>query len=138
MHKKERQNALIALIETITVTSQGDLACRLKEYGFGVTQTSVSRDLNELGIVKHDGRYILPPKQSAANDFGLIKFDAAGENLIVGRCSSGLASAITVKIDAANITEIVGTIAGDDTIFIAVQNAESQTAAFRKIVDLFG
>ena len=103
-----------------------------------MTQASVSRDLDELGVIKQNGYYILPPKQAVFNDFGQIKFEAVGANLIVGRCSAGLASAITVKIDAANIAEIVGTIAGDDTIFIAVQNTDSQAVVIRNIDEMFG
>ena len=66
MHKRERQNALIALIETVSIASQAELALRLNDDGFSVTQASVSRDLDELGVIKQNGCYILPSKHAAA------------------------------------------------------------------------
>ncbi|MFT3745320.1 MAG: hypothetical protein QM785_13630 [Pyrinomonadaceae bacterium] len=110
MNKKSRQNALLELIDTMSVFSQAELAAKLGEKGYVVTQASVSRDLDELGIVKQDGRYVRPAIAGTEADLGLVTFDTAGENLIVGRCSSGLASAITVRIDRTGIREIVGTI----------------------------
>jgi transcriptional regulator of arginine metabolism len=138
MQKHERQSALIEIIESSMAASQGELAMLLGKSGFSVTQASVSRDLAELGAVKTGGRYSLPPKGAApASDLGSVTLDTAGENLIVGRCASGLASAITVRIDAANFDEIVGTIAGDDTIFIAVRNAGDQGRVIETIGRMF-
>lgn len=137
MNKKERQNQILALIGASPVRSQTELASKLRELGFKVTQASVSRDLDEMGIAKVDGTYVLDKRPAAEPGFGNISFDTAGENLLVGRCLPGLASAITVKIDQARIPEIVGTIAGDDTIFIAVRDKEGQMAALKAITDLF-
>ena len=137
MHKKDRQNALTSLISSVSIGSQSELAFRLRERGFSVTQASVSRDLDELSVVKVDGYYSLPRRVGNESEFGAVAFDTAGDNLIVGRCASGLASAITVKIDAARLPEIVGTIAGDDTIFIATKNHDSQIAALKKIAEMF-
>src|SRR5688500_2686407 len=105
MHKRERQNSLLSLIASDSIGSQSELAVRLSQQGYTVTQASVSRDLDELGVIKSDGYYTLPKKTGSA--FGEVDFKTAGETLIVGRCASGLASAVTVKIDAANISEIV-------------------------------
>lgn len=139
MHKKERQIALLSLIATDAVASQGELALRLREQGFSVTQASVSRDLDELGIIKRNGRYSANAADgNVSNGFGKISFDTAGGSLIVGRCSSGLASALTVRIDAALIPEVVGTIAGDDTIFIAVKDAAAQSRALGRLTAMFG
>ena len=66
----------------------------------------------------------------------VVDLAVAGENLIVPRCQSGLASAIAVKIDSAKIKEIVGTIAGDDTIMIAVENGPMQRLAIKKLWDV--
>lgn len=138
MQKKERHNALLSLIDSMSIASQSELAAKLCEKGFNVTQASVSRDLDELGVVKLDRHYALPPRSPNESDFGAVTFDTAGDNMIVGRCSSGLASAITVRIDAIGIPEIVGTIAGDDTIFIAVNDAGSQIATLEKLAGMFG
>jgi len=138
MQKRDRHEQLLSLIATESIGSQAELASRLNDEGFKVTQASVSRDLDELGVVKIEGRYSLPPKTPSLAEFGSIHFETAGPNMIVGKCASGLASAITVRIDGERFAEIVGTIAGDDTIFIAVKNAENQNAALVKLSGMFG
>jgi transcriptional regulator of arginine metabolism len=139
MRKRERHNSLLDLIAKESIGNQALLASRLSEAGFTVTQASVSRDLDELGIVKANGAYLLPRRSAeSVSDLGMIAFDTAGECLIVGRCASGLASAITVRIDAEKIGEIVGTIAGDDTIFIAVKNPDDQGVVLRLLGEKFG
>lgn len=137
MQKKERQDFIIKLIGSERISRQDLLAEKLGQGGFVVTQASVSRDLEELGITKNDGVYKLPSVSPGAMRYGLKSLMPAGDNLVVGKCDPGLASAITVRIDAAKIDEIVGTIAGDDTIFIAVSNAETQASAIAKIWNLF-
>jgi len=67
-----------------------------------------------------------------------VSLDQAGDSLVIARTIPGLASAVAVEIDAAKIPEIVGTIAGEDTIFIAVRNATDQRAAIKEIWNLFG
>ncbi|MDQ2747451.1 MAG: arginine repressor [Acidobacteriota bacterium] len=135
MIKEKRQQAIINLIGAKIIATQEQLTQTLSKAGFEVTQSSVSRDMDELGIVKKSGFYALP---SGSNErFGFIGLETAGENLIVVKCESGLASAIAVQIDRAKIIEIVGTIAGDDTIFIAVKNAKTQKAAMKRILGIF-
>ena len=136
MHKYERQEALLSLIETDRISSQSELTVRLADQGFSVTQASVSRDLDELGISKRNGTYVTNPNDGGS-EFGSVKFDTAGDCLIVGRCSSGLASAITVRIDAAGIREIIGTIAGDDTIFIAIKDRDAQGSVLQRLGAMF-
>lgn len=137
MQKKDRHDLILNLIGSESIGRQDILAERLGDRGFHVTQASVSRDLEELGVIKVGGFYGLPKTQPAVMEFGLRSLETAGDNLIVGKCDSGLASAITVRIDANNIEEIVGTIAGDDTIFIAVKDSIQQQQAIRKIEALF-
>lgn len=109
----------------------------LEKKGFIVTQSSISRDLDELGIVKINGFYALPQKSRSAMSFGLKALETAGENMIVAKCDAGLASAICVQIDNSETAEIVGTIAGEDTIFIAVRDKNEQKTAIKKIWELF-
>jgi transcriptional regulator of arginine metabolism len=137
MQKSQRQTTILKLITGKQIGKQEELAELLENKGFSVTQSSVSRDLDELGIIKIGGFYALPRKPRNAVAFGLLKLDTAGENLIVAKCESGLASAVAVRIDGARIEEIVGTIAGDDTIFIAVKDAKAQKAAVKKIWETF-
>ena len=102
------------------------------------TQPSISRDLEELGVVKHNGHYTLPRAAAGAAAHGLLGLDPAGDCLVVAKCEPGLASAVAVAIDRAGIDEIVGTVAGEDTIFIAVHERKAQRAAIKKIWELFG
>jgi transcriptional regulator of arginine metabolism len=138
MQKRKRQEAMLSLIRTERVGNQAVLAERLTVAGFSVTQASVSRDLVELGVAKNNGVYVIEEQSRPVPEFGSVKFDTAGEGMIVGRCASGLASAITVRIDAQEIAEIVGTIAGDDTIFIAIKGREQQDAVLASLASLFG
>jgi len=137
MQKTQRQNAILKLIFSRKIGSQIELANMLRSRNFSVTQASVSRDLDELGVIKLNGYYTLPQKPKNAVAFGLLGLDPVGDNLIVAKCESGLASAATVKIDAARLSEIVGTIAGDDTIFIAVRDKHAQKAALKHIWEIF-
>jgi len=137
MNKRERQQRILSLIRAKPIGTQEDLRALLERSGVPATQSSVSRDLEELGVVKHHGHYTLP-RTNGASTRGLLSLDQAGDTLIVARTVPGLASAVAVDIDAAAIAEIVGTIAGEDTIFIAVRDAKSQRAAIKEIWDLFG
>ncbi len=131
---------ILKLIAAKQISRQEELAGLLEEKGFSVTQSSVSRDLLDLGIGKIHGYYALPKKDASGGGvdaFGLLSLDTAGDNLIVARCEPGLASAVAVRIDDAGINEIVGTIAGDDTIFIAVKDKNAQRAAIKKIWEIF-
>ena len=137
MQKNRRQDALLNLISAERIASQTDLAKRLRSRNFDVTQASISRDLDELGIIKAAGIYTLPKKTSGVTAFGLSSLETAGESMVVAKCDAGLASAAAVKIDAARIAEIVGTIAGDDTIFIAVKDAKNQKMVIKKLWEIF-
>ena len=135
--KTKRQEELVKLISAERIASQAELAARLRSKNFDVTQASISRDLDELGVIKSAGVYTVPERPSGASLFGLASLETSGETLIVAKCDSGLASAAAVRIDAARIHEIVGTIAGDDTIFIAVKDSRAQKAALKKIWGVF-
>lgn len=137
MRSSKRRQDIINLISNHKVGTQEHLAELLEKKGYSTTQSSISRDLRQIGVVKIRGFYALPQKPEAAAVFGLIALETSGGNLIVARCEPGLASAVAVRIDNARITEIIGTIAGDDTIFIAVNDAKSQRAALKKIWELF-
>ncbi len=137
MNKHQRQQKILSLIRAKAVGTQEGLRSLLERSGVPATQSSVSRDLEELGIVKHRHRYTLPHANGAAVR-GLHSLDQAGESLVIARTEPGLASAVAVEIDAAAIPEIVGTIAGEDTIFIAVRGQRAQRVTMKKIWELFG
>ena len=137
MNKRDRQQKILSLIQAKPIGTQEDLRALLERAGVPATQSSVSRDLEELGVVKHHGHYTLPRTNGAAAR-GLVSLDQAGDSLVIARTVPGLASAVAVEIDAAAISEIVGTIAGEDTIFIAVRDVKSQRATMKEIWKIFG
>lgn len=125
------------LIRAKRVGTQEELRAHLERAGVPATQSSVSRDLEELGVVKHHGFYARPHANGDAAR-GLLSLDIAGDVLVVAKCLPGRASAVAVEVDDAGIPEIVGTLAGEDTIFIAVHDQKSQRAAIKKIWEMFG
>ena len=137
MNKRDRQQKILSLIQAKPIGTQEDLRSLLEKTGVPATQSSVSRDLEELGVVKHHGHYTLPRTNGAAVR-GLLSLEHAGEALVVARTVPGLASAVAVGIDAAALPEIVGTIAGEDTIFIAVTDSKAQRTTIKKVWELFG
>ena len=136
MLKRERQKRILNLIRAKPIGTQEALREYLERTGVSATQSSVSRDLEELGVVKHHGRYALP--QANGDSRGLVSLDVAGEVLIVAKCLPGRASAVAVEIDDAAMPEIVGTLAGEDTIFVAVRDQKSQRGTMKKIWEIFG
>ena len=137
MLKRERQKRILNLIRAKRIGTQEELRTHLESAGVSATQSSVSRDLEELGVLKHHGFYAMPHANGDAAR-GLLSLDVAGDVLVVARCLPGRASSVAVEIDDAGISEIVGTLAGEDTIFIAVHDQRSQRAAMKKIWQLFG
>jgi transcriptional regulator of arginine metabolism len=138
MLKETRQQKILSLIRARRIGTQEELTAQLERIGVVATQSSVSRDLVELGVVKHNGHYTLPRSSNGASVRGLLSLETAGDVLIVAKCEPGMASAVAVEIDRAMIPEIAGTLAGEDTIFIAVAEHEFQRAAVKKIWELFG
>lgn len=131
----ERRRAIRALLEQEPIATQEELLTRLSEAGFDVTQSSVSRDLRALGVAKQGGVYVAgaPGRTLAGSGVALpmlasavISITPAGRNLIVVHTPSGLASALCRAIDEARWPEIVGSIAGDDTIFLACKGSSDQ------------
>ena len=137
MHKTKRQQKILSLIRARRIGTQQELSAMLERGGFSATQSSISRDLEELGVVKHRGHYTLPRTGEGAASRGLLGLDPAGECLIVAKCEPGLASSVAVEIDRAGVREIVGTLAGEDTVFIAVGERKSQRAVIKKVLELF-
>jgi transcriptional regulator of arginine metabolism len=133
--KKSRQEKILQIIAAKQVATQQELAHELSRSGIDATQSSVSRDIVEMGLAKFNGYYTAP--QPALSGGPVVELATAGDNLIVIKTDIGQASPAALAIDRAKIDEIVGTVAGDDTIFIAVKNLEAQRLALKKLVKLF-
>jgi transcriptional regulator of arginine metabolism len=139
MEKERRHRKITNLIRAKRIETQQELTDYLERAGFAVTQSSVSRDLEELGIVKVRGAYTLPQTQNGkgALDIGLLALDLAGDALIVAKCDAGMASAVAERIDRAHVAGVVGTLAGENTVFIATTDAKTRRTAMRRILELF-
>ncbi len=139
-----RRNAIMRILRDGLVRKQEDLVNLLKREGHDVTQSSISRDLRDLGVLKASGRYVLPPDEIGRSngDFGALApfvrgIKRAGPSLTVLRTTIGSAQTVAVAIDRAAWPEVAGTISGDDTIFIATVNARSQNALVARLQTVF-
>ncbi len=144
--KENRQEKILQLIGQYEITTQEELADRLNEEGFSVTQATVSRDIRQLKLYKvpgEGGRLKYAPmsdQNSEAMDSryrdtfraGFVSMDMA-QNILVIRTVSGMASGVAAALDALNLPEIVGCIAGDDTIMCAVRSVEDTKVLMEKI-----
>jgi transcriptional regulator of arginine metabolism len=143
-HPVSRRAAILKIIRETPVHSQDDLVRALKKQGFDATQSSVSRDLRELKVAKAGDRYLLPANEDAAPS---SPFDAilsfvleiltAGPSLTVVKTMTGTAQSVAVAIDKAHWPEVVGTISGDDTIFIATEDVRAQRELSDRLRSIF-
>jgi transcriptional regulator of arginine metabolism len=129
--KPRRQAALMRLVRAKPVESQEQIVTLMRSEGFRVTQASVSRDIRELGLVKLAGRYLPAaralalPSEGASQEpeIGLITgLEPVGANLVVVKTRIGAASSVAVMLDHDLGKMAAGTIAGDDTVFVAVRS----------------
>ena len=147
--KKRRQDDLISLIHREKIKTQEELTERLAQIGYPVTQATVSRDIKELKIIKttdENGEicYCVPRKefntQKSSTHFGFFKSMIhsvdTSVNIIVIHTLPGLANAAASALDAMNMSVILGTIAGDDTVFIVMRDNNSAAAFCGEIKSL--
>ncbi|MDO4563394.1 MAG: arginine repressor [Clostridia bacterium] len=133
----ERQYAIQKLIKEEEIETQAALTQRLSQIGYDVTQATVSRDIREMGLMKKlsNGRYIYALSDTLADSeisdrFEIIfrkcvtAIDYALNNIVV-KTLPGMAQAAGAALDTMHLSEVVGTIAGDDTVFMVVRNEES-------------
>lgn len=131
--KNKRHKKILEIISMREIETQEELQAILADEGFNVAQPTVSRDIQELRLIKQlsdGGRYIYV--QSGKNDVQfsnmllqtIISVDYAN-NMVVIKCHTGMAQATCAMIDSMEYSQILGTIAGDDTIFILLRNEEN-------------
>ena len=151
--KSDRQTAILTLIQEYELETQEELAEKLQQAGYQVTQATVSRDIRELRLTKvvgesgrpkyagvqhkkeyadeHSGRFIRVLQE------GFLTAQTAG-NILVIKTVTGMAMAVAAALDNLEMREIVGCIAGDDTIFVAVHAADQCVALREKIQAIVG
>ena len=131
--RNERRLAVARLLRDNVIERQSELVLLLRAQGYNATQSSVSRDLKDMGAVKLKKGYSLPEDSAGGNGDSLLSIAefvrdirAAGANLLVLTTAVGAAQRVAVTLDRINWPEIVGTLSGDDTIFIATASAAQQ------------
>ena len=143
--KARRQAAILDVVGEEDIHSQEQLRTRLKARGYNVTQATLSRDIRDLGLVKRsgDGAYQrsdaelpVPPGAGAALQRALAEY-ASGvdcvQQLIVVRTGAGMAQPLALAIDRAKLDEVVGTLAGDDTILVVSRDARHAKALAKQL-----
>ena len=148
--KKNRHDKIIEIINNHVVETQEQLASLLKEAGYEVTQATVSRDIRQMKLTKQvieDGRQkyvyftadpeVMHDKYVNVLKAGFVSMDIA-QNLLVIKTVSGMAMALATAIDALELPQIVGCIAGDDTIFAATKSQEEAEEATKEFDEMLG
>ena len=143
--KVKRQSKILELIRNNDIETQEELQAYLEKAGFAVTQATVSRDIRDMKLTKistntgkqkyvvlNDSTEDLSEKYVRVLKDGYVSMDMA-QNILVIKTVSGMAGAVCASIDAMNIHEIVGSIAGDDTIMCAIRTTEDTIAIMKKL-----
>ena len=147
--KSYRQSAILEIVDHEAITSQEQLRERLRDRGIGATQATLSRDIRDLGLIKRaaDGAYrrgsgevsaASDPEEEcrAAVDDYLRRYDVV-DQLVVLKTDAGQAQPLAVAIDRAGLTEVVGTIAGDDTILVICRSAPDAAGLSKRLDQWF-
>jgi transcriptional regulator of arginine metabolism len=139
MNKNYRQSQILKIIRTSNVHTQDELAAALKAVGIPAAQVTLSRDIRELGLVKtQDGyRQIVP--ESAGPTLATVAAEflqdiRVAQNLVVLKTAPGHASSLAIALDQAAWNEVVGTIAGDDTILVVAPDGDTARAVRDKLL----
>lgn len=144
--RRQRQLKILEMISTHRIQTQEELAEALAREGWEVTQSSVSRDVAALRLVKVDGAYQRPvpvaPSDASPDELriaeGVLTVETAGEALIVLHTPPGEANRVGIALDRLAWPDLLGTIAGDDTIFLAARNRGAQQRLARELRRLVG
>ena len=137
--RDERRRFILELLRKERIGSQEELQARLSAAGYSATQSSISRDLRDLEVAKAGGRYVVTGGRQAdlnlVQQF-LVSAKKAGPHLIVLRTLPGAASPVASALDLAGLPEVVGTVAGDDTVFVAVASPAGQNNLIQQLTSL--
>ncbi len=144
--RDQRQRRILELVASRSLRTQEELAEALASAGWAATQSSVSRDIAALGLVKIEGVYRRAPR--AARPRGnpdteriadvVLSAESAGDALIVLKTPAGEANHVAVGLDRLAWPEVIGTIAGDDTIFVAVRDRAAKVRTLQRFKKLRG
>ena len=144
--RKQRLLRILELVSTRPIQTQEDLVDALSEEGFPVNQSSASRDITELGLIKMDGIYQRPPVDNLRavdpNELrireGVLGIEAVGEVMVVIKTPPGEANRVGAAMDRLAWPDVAGNIAGDDTIFVAARGHSGQQAVLARLREIAG
>ena len=143
--KSRRQAVILEVVDHEALHSQEELRRRLRQRGFDATQATISRDIADLGLVKRagDGAYQRPGMEATSPELARTALERAAssflrrvervQQMIVLRTGRGQAQALAEALDRAQLTESVGTIAGDDTVLIIARDSRRATALAKRL-----
>lgn len=136
--KQSRQKAILEILSTEEAGTQEELVAAIQKRGFTSTQTTISRDLAEMNIFKLGRMYRNlsdNPIDSLERTFTqhVLQYAQSGDSMVVLRTRTGTAQPVAIELDKAQWKEVVGTLAGDDTIFIAVKGKKEVPSVLKKI-----
>ena len=141
MNKSFRQGQILKILRQQKIYTQDELARALNQLGIQTTQVTLSRDMRELGLVKTGEGYrhvnteaSVPSLRDVANEY-LLDIRLA-QNLVVLQTSPGHASTLAVTIDRQNLDEVVGTVAGDDTVLVITPHADAAQKFRAQVIEL--
>lgn len=146
--KQKRQNAILEIVKNTCVKTQEDLSDALCRRGFLVTQATVSRDIKELRIMKKQTgggcRYVAPEQDTFQETSGRVRsiFQNAAKsveyasNMLVIKTLAGMADAAAITLESMEWPEILGTIAGDDTVMVVLRDEPSAAAVTKRLLEM--
>lgn len=148
--KIKRQEMLLKIISENRICTQEGLQDRLREHGFDVTQATISRDIKSLDLIKiitPDGKYCYAQKNTdgspRAVQYRSIFIETVvsvdyGQNIVCVKCHVGMGNAACAAIDRMELSGVVGTLAGDDTVFILMRDEEQAAVLAERITEMIG
>jgi len=148
LRKQQRQQTLLRLVNEKRLATQQDVVRALRIAGFAATQATVSRDIVELGLVKvgRDGDHVYAPPVAMPASGGIERLrrfceeypvqGAVAGNMVVLRTPPGTANALAIALDTSGFTDVVGTIAGDDTVFVAARDPARARGINKRLGDM--
>ena len=141
MSKSYRQGQILKLIRTQRIATQDELARKLREVGIVATQVTLSRDIRDLGLAKtHDGYREVTPEESGPR-FEMLASEfltdvRSAQNLVVLKTAPGHANSVAVALDNEEWPEVIGTIAGDDTILVIASDTQTAASVCERLLKL--
>lgn len=141
MNKSFRQGQILKILRSKEIYTQEELARELSQLGVQTTQVTLSRDMRELRLVKTGDGYRHLPEETSGPDLSYVANEylqdiRVAQNLVVLRTSPGTASSLAIALDQSDLEEVVGTIAGDDTVLVITPDNSSADKFQARVLEL--